>query len=378
MDFGWNEQQRKRYDAVLSAVGEAFAEPRGRDRYFTREDWQQLGKLGLLGCCISADVGGQALGALDTAHLVEAFGRACKDTGLVFGASAQLFACTVPIDAFGRPAVRERYLPALCTGNAIAGNAMTEAESGSDVSRLQVSATAVPGGFVLKGEKSFVSNGPVADVFVTYATTDPAAGHLGQTAFVLDADAAGVVVGEPMPKMGLDSCPAGQVGFEDCFVPAEQVLGQPGMGGAVFQHSMGWERACLFAGYLGMLERLLDGCVAHARQRRQFRQRLADFQAISHRIADMKLRTEAARLLLYRACWEMDQGGPATLAVALSKLAVSEGVIASALDAVTVHGARGYLTEYGIEAELRSAIPAVIFSGTSDIQRTLVARELGL
>nr|WP_307815735.1 acyl-CoA dehydrogenase family protein [Streptomyces sp. 7-21] len=360
------------------AVRDYFPPRRPVPEPFTPKAWRTLGQLGLLGACVPTEYGGGGLGALDTARQYEAFGEGCEDTGLVFAASAHLFACTVPVRDFATESVKSRYLPGLCSGDLVAGNAMTEEQAGSDVSRLAVTARAVDGGYVLEGEKSFVSNGPAADVFVAYATTDPDCGHLGQTAFLVPADARGVVTGEPFGKMGLRSTPASTVRFDGCFVPADHVLGVPGMGAAVFQHSMGWERACLFAGYLGMMARLVDRCAAHARQRRQFGQRLSSFQAVSHRIVDMRMRLESARLLLYRACWEMDQGQPARTSVALSKLAASEGAVACALDAVRVFGARGYLTDEGIEAELRDAVPSLLFSGTSEIQRELVAREMGL
>ncbi|MEU7043571.1 acyl-CoA dehydrogenase family protein [Streptomyces varsoviensis] len=345
---------------------------------FARTDWAALGRMGLLGACLPDKYGGAALGALDTARLYEALGEGCEDTGLVFAASAHLFACAVPLDRFGSDDLKSRWLPGMCSGEVVAGNAMTEDEAGSDVSRLRTTAVPVAGGHVLNGRKSFVSNGPAADVFVTYATTDPEAGHLGQTAFVVPADAPGVRAGQPFDKMGLRSTPASAVTFADCFVPDASVLGAPGMGATVFQHSMGWERACLFAGYVGMMARLVERASEHARSRRQFGRRLTGFQAVSHRIVDMAMRLESARLLLYRACWEMDQGRPARLAVALSKLAASEGAVANALDAVRICGGRGYLTEFGVEAELRDAVPSLLFSGTSEIQKELAAKELGL
>ncbi|MEE1931076.1 acyl-CoA dehydrogenase family protein [Streptomyces sp. TRM 70351] len=386
MEFDWTEAQRARYGQTLDAVRAAFPDdesaPAGGSAapgtYYDRKDWLLLGQLGLLGLSVPARFGGAGLGALDTAHQVEALGRGCARTGLVFGASAHLFACAMPVVDFGTEELRRRILPGMCSGELIAGNAMTEDEAGSDVSRLAVTARRAAGGWVLNGEKSFVSNGPAADVFVTYATTDPGAGHLGVTGFVVDRAAPGVHPGEPMDKMGLSQCPAGSVRFTECFVPDSAVLGEPGQGGMIFQHSMGWERACLFAGYVGLADRLIEVCTRQVRERRQFGKRIADFQAVSHRLADMALRTEAARLLLYRACWEMDEGRPATLSIALSKLAVSEGVLSTALDAVRLFGGRGYLRADGIEAALRDAVPSVIFSGTSDIQRQLIARELGL
>jgi alkylation response protein AidB-like acyl-CoA dehydrogenase len=377
VDFGWTIGQRDRYEQMFKTVRDAF--PAGcSGAPYSREDWLRLGELGLLGLSVPVRYGGGGLTALETAHLVEAFGRGCMDTGLVFAACAHLFACAMPIAGFGAEAARELLLPDLCAGRLIAGNAMTEREAGSDVSALAVTATEAEGGFVLNGEKSFVSNGPVADIYVTYATSDPRAGHLGITAFVVSGTADGVVAGEPLEKMGLLSCPAGTVRFEDCFVPNEFILGEPGAGGAIFQHSMSWERTCLFAGYVGLMDRLIGQAIEHVQRRRQFGRRLREFQSVTNRIVEMKLRAESARLLLYRACWEMAEGGPSTLSVALSKLAVSEGVLASALDAVHLFGARGYLREDGIEAALRDAVPSVIFSGTSDIQRQLIARELGL
>lgn len=377
MDFHLSAEQSARYQSTLQQVAEAFPAERPPGR-FGREDWRTLGGLGLLGTCLPAEYGGRGLGALDTALEIEAFGRACRDTGLVFASSAHQFACAVPIAEYGSDAVRAAFLPDLVSGAAIAGNAITEPDSGSDVSRLQVTARQVPGGWVLDGCKSFVSNGPVSDVLVTYATSDEDMGHLGQTAFVVRSDAPGVRLGEPFDKMGLWWCRAGSVDFEDCFVPDEQVLGKPGMGGAIFQASMGWERTCLFAGYVGLLDRLVEGCVAFARERRQSGRPIGSFQAVSHRVVDMKLRLESARLLLYRACAEMDSGGRAVLAVALAKLAVSEAAVAGALDAVRVFGGRGYLAEHGIEAALRDSVPTVLFSGTSEMQKEIAAKELGL
>ncbi|MCW5251423.1 acyl-CoA dehydrogenase family protein [Streptomyces sp. SHP 1-2] len=376
MDFQLSAEQSARRDRVLRQVAEAF--PAGRPPGFAREDWRTMGELGLLGTCLPAEYGGGGLGALDTALVIEAFGRACTDTGLVFAASAHQFACSVPVAAYGTDAVRKGRLPDLVSGAAVAGNAMTEPESGSDVSRLRVTARQVPGGWVLDGTKSFVSNGPVCDLLVTYATSDPDLGHLGQTAFLVDASAPGVRRSGPFDKMGLWSCRAGSVDFEECFVPDEQVLGRPGAGAAVFQASMGWERACLFAGYVGLLDRLVERCVRFARERRQSGRPIGSFQAVSHRIVDMRLRLEGARLLLYRACAEMDRGERAVLPVALAKLAVSEAAVAGALDAVRVFGGRGYLADDGIEAMLRDSVPAVLFSGTSEMQKEIAARELGL
>ncbi|MGI5455113.1 acyl-CoA dehydrogenase family protein [Streptomyces sp. CA-249302] len=378
MEFGWTPQQQAAYDGALAAARSVLPDGFGTAEYYTRDHWRALGEAGLLGASVPVEYGGGGHGALDAALRFEAFGKGCPATGLVFAAAAHLFACAMPIAEFGADAVRKELLPDLCAGRLVAANAMTEPEAGSDVSRLATSARKVPGGWVLDGLKNFVTNGPVADLCVTYATTDPAAGHLGLTAFAVDTGTPGLLLGEPFAKMGMLACPAGTVEFRDCFVPDERVLGAPGLGAVIFQQSMGWERACLFALYLGLQDRLVEQVVAHVRERRQFGRRIAEFQSVSDRVVDMKLRLESGRLLLYRACWEMDRGGSAVLPIALSKLQVSEAAVASALDAVHLFGGRGYLAETGVEAALRDAVPATLFSGSSEMQRRLVAAELGL
>ncbi|MFD2415048.1 acyl-CoA dehydrogenase family protein [Amycolatopsis pigmentata] len=375
MDFTWSDEQIRRYERVLAAARE-IPPDQGGERF--REAWKRLAAMGLLDAAVPVEHNGSGLGALDTARIYEAAGEGCPDTGLLFAAGAHLFACVRPVVEFAAPGLGRELLPGLCSGELVAGNAMTEPEAGSDVSRLSTKARRVGGGYILDGVKSFVSNGPVADLYVTYATTDPKAGYFGVTAFVVDRDSPGLVAGPPMDKAGLTSCPAGPVTFRECFVPEERVLGSPGQGNPIFQLSMRWERACLFALYLGQQQRLVERCARHARERRQFGKRLADLQPVADRLADMKLRLEGGRLLLYRACAEIDSGRDPSLWVSMAKLAVSEAAVATALDAARIFGGRGYLKEYGIEAAVRDALPATTFSGTSDIQRRLIARGMGL
>lgn len=379
MDFGLTVEQQRRYDETLSATREQLNdEPPGTSGYVTGRQWKVAASLGLTGLCLPAAQGGGGLGALDTALELEAFGRGCRDTGLVFAVCAHLLACAVPIRDFASDEIRDGMISALTSGDAIAANAMTEDDAGSDVSRIGVTARRDDGAYILDGEKSFASNAPAADVIVTYAVTDPKAGFLGVTGFAVPRDLPGVSVGEPLEKMGLSSCPAARVSFQGCRVPESYRLGEEGQGGAIFQHSMTWERACLLAAYLGVMEHQLASCVEHARQRRQFGRRIGEFQAISHRIAVMKQRLESSRLLLYRGCWLLDNGLDHVGAVALAKLAVSEAAVANSLDAVQIFGGAGYLSAAGIERQLRDSIPTTIFSGTSEVQREIVAREAGL
>jgi len=379
MDFELTAEQRKRYADILEAVPTLASDREETDGHFGRARWREAARLGLTGLCLPLDYGGGGLGALDTAFCLEAFGRGCSDTGLVFAVCAHLLAGAVPIRDFGSAEMRERLLPGLASGELIAANAITEDDAGSDTSRLGVTACRDGDGYIIDGEKSFVSNAPVADVLVAYATTSPGSGFLGISAFVVSRDTPGVSVGEPLAKMGLGSCPASRVSFQRCQVPASSLLGEEGQGSAAFAHSMAWERTCLFAAYVGVMDAQLERCIAHARSRRQFGRPIARFQAVSHRIAVMKQRLESARLLLYRACWLLDQQRDAYLAaVALGKVAVSEAVVSNSLDAIQIFGGTGYLAEAGVERYLRDSVPSTLFSGTSEIQREIIAREAGL
>jgi L-prolyl-[peptidyl-carrier protein] dehydrogenase len=375
MDFEFTRAQRERHEEIASAVHEKLS---GNADYSPgRSRWAIAAEIGLTGLCLPVECGGKDLGALDTALCLQAFGYACPDTGLAFGIAAHLLACGVPIRDFAAEPARSLWLSRLASGSAVAANAITEEEAGSDISRMATTARKEGGDYVLDGEKSFVSNGPLADLIVTYGISDPAAGHLGVSAFAVPAQLPGVTVSEAYQKMGLHGCQAGWVRFQDCRVPAGYLLGAEGQGSAVFRHSMMWERACLFGIYLGLMDRQLELCVERAKARRQFGRSIGQFQAISHRIARMRQRLEGARLLLYRACWAIDEGCADEMTVGLAKAAVSEASVANSLDSLQVFGAVGYLSG-GAEQQLRDCVPSTIFSGTTEIQYELAALEMGL
>lgn len=379
MDFSWTQEQDQLYDRILSLVQNRLdtgtTDPH---QFWTRSQWLLCGDMKLLGLSIPTRYGGGGYGALTTARAIEAFGRGCEDMGLVFSASAHLFACAMPISEYGNETIKNSVLPDLCSGIKICANAITEEDAGSDVFSLKTQANRDGDFYVLEGQKSYVSNGPVADLFIVYAITNPAHGYLGMTAFLVEKDTSGLIIGEPFRKMGLTSTPACRISFDACRVPVVKRIGREGQGSQIFKWSMQWERSCLFAAYLGQMERQLERTINYAKQRRQFGKPLGKHQAIAHRIADMKLRLEAARLLLYRACWRFDQGQDALLDISLAKLAVSQAAVMGGLDAIHIHGSTGINCEYGIEQMLRDAIPATIFSGTSEMQHDIIANELGL
>jgi alkylation response protein AidB-like acyl-CoA dehydrogenase len=381
MDFAHTPAQAELYEKVYGFARDKLNDDvlaRDRDHRFPEREWRMCGEFGLLGLCIPEKYGGMGLGHLSTAIALEALGRGCQDMGLVFAIAAHTLAVSKPIADAGTDLVKERVLPKLCSGEWVGANAITEAEAGSDVFALKSRSERTATGYVLNGTKSYASNGPVAQVFLVYANTQPENGYLGIDAFVVTRDNTGVTVGQPIDKMGLHTCPASSVYLENVTVSEADRLGASGGGAAIFTDSMMWERSCLFASYVGAMERQLARVTEYAAERKQQRRAIGRNQGVSHRIADMKLRLDSARLLLYRACWLRDRGVDATMEVALAKLAISEAAVESSVDAVQIFGAVGYSTELGIERMLRDAIPSTIFSGTSEIQRNLIAGRLGL
>ena len=381
MEFCSSAAQAQLYEQAREFAGRRVNPAvlaRGEAPYFGEQEWRLCGELGLLGSCVPERYGGGGHDALTVAHVVEGFARGCSDAGLVFSACAHLFACTMPIAEHASEELKERVLPRLANGDWVGANAITEADAGSDVFALETSAVRDGPRYLLTGTKTFVTNGPVADCFLVYASTEPEHGYLGISAFVVDGDGPGLTRGDHFGKVGLTSAPVCEVRLEECPVDESNRIGPEGGGAAIFRSSMSWERACLFAQYLGVMDRQLDEVVAFAKERRQFGKALGRHQAIAHRAADMKLRLDAARLLLHRACWMKSEGLECGLEVSLAKLAISEAAVRSGLDTIQIFGALGIKTETGVATALNDAIPSTIFSGTSEIQRDLIARGLGL
>jgi alkylation response protein AidB-like acyl-CoA dehydrogenase len=335
--------------------------------------------MGFQGLPVQEEYGGGGVDALTTAIALEAFGYGCHDSGLVFSIGAHLLACVIPVWKFGTPEQKQRYLPSLCNGTLIAVNAMTEPGSGSDAFSLRTSAVPEGNGFRLNGTKTLGSNSPVADLALVFAMTDPQKGyHGGITAFLVEKSTPGYQCGQKFEKMGLRTSPIGELVLEDVYVSADAVLGGIGGGANIFTHSMDWERICLFASHVGTMERLLEKSIDYARTRTQFGQSIGKFQAISHKIADMKVRLEASRLLIYRAAWNLDRIRSVSLDASIAKLFVSESLVKTAMDTVQIFGGYGYMTEYEVERALRDAVGSTIYSGSSEMQRNIISRWLGL
>ncbi len=382
MDFAYSDEQKALRENTIRFAREALNDDlieRDRAQRFPRELWRECARVGIQGLPVPEEYGGTGLDALSSAIVLEALGYGCRDGGLVFSLSAHLLACVVPVWRHGSEEQRRRYLPALCDGSLVGAHAITEAGSGSDTFSMRTRARRDGEGWRLDGSKTFISNAPVADLAVVFALTDADKGfHGGVTAFLVEAGTPGFSCGQKFDKLGLRTSPVGELVFDDLFLPDAAVLGQVGGGSAVFATAMDWERCLLVAGHLGIMERLLETSVSYARTRQQFGQPIGKFQAVAHRIADMKVQLEAARLLAYRAAWRLDHLRNASLDAAIAKLAVSESLLKAALDTVHLHGGYGFMVEYEVERALRDAVGATIYSGTSEMQRNIIARWLGL
>ena len=352
---------------------------RDRQQVFSRELWNRCGEWGMQGLPIPQEFGGRGFDPLSTAVALEGLGNGCADSGWAFSITAHLLACVVPVWKHGSEALKKRFLPDLSAGRLIAVNAMTEPETGSDAFAMKTTATRHEGGFLLNGTKTVATNGPIADVALLYAMTDSAKGYFGGvTAFLVDIPSPGLVVGENLEKSGLRTVPFGELQFRDCFVDADRVVGQVGGGAAIFTESMDWERGLLGAIHVGTMQRLLDIATRHAKTRKQFGQAIGKFQAVSHRLADMKVRLEAARLLVYQTACKLDSSRSVSLDAAITKLFVSESLMESAIDTVRTLGGWGILTSNQVERALRDSVASTLYSGTSDLQRNLIARWMGL
>ncbi len=382
MDFAWSVEQLAFRDAVIDFARRSLQDDlisRDRASEFSREQWSRCAEFGIQGLPFPEEFGGAGSDILTTILAMESLGYGCRDNGLLFGLAAQMWSVQMPIHQFASAEAKHRYLPKLCRGEWIGAHAMSEPDSGSDAFALRTTAVREGEEYILNGTKTFVSNGPVADLFLVFATIDRSKGFLGLTGFLVEREWPGVGVSREIDKMGLRTSPMAEVTLENCRVPAVNRMGREGRAGALFNDSMEWERACILASAIGTMERQLEESIAYAQQRHQFGQPVAKFQAVANRLVAMKLRLETARLLLYRAAWRKSRGDAQSgMDAALAKLCLSESWVASALDAVQIRGGYGYTTEYQVERELRDAVGATLYSGTSDIQKNLVARYLGL
>jgi alkylation response protein AidB-like acyl-CoA dehydrogenase len=381
MRFEFSEEQLAlRRETIDFARRELGARLRERDRAseFSREDWDRCGARGVLGCHVPEEYGGQGLDAVSSVSVLEAVGYGCRDNGLSLALGGQIWSVQEPILIFGSEAQRAKYLPRLCAGEWIGAHAVTEETAGSDALSLQTTATRTAGGYLLNGRKTWIGMASLADVALVLANSDPEAGKWGISAFLVERGSEGLSQGVVHAKTGTRTNPLGDLVFENCFVPEENRLGAEGVGISLFTQTVCWERAFMHAGHVGSMQALFERCVDYAKERQQFGRSIGRFQSVSNRIAEMRLRLETSRLLMYKAAWMKDQSKEADLECAMANLQISESLLACATDAVRLFGARGYVEDHEVEREMRDSLGGVIYAGTSDIQRKVIASLLGL
>lgn len=382
MDFALKPEQEDLKNAARdfarAELGYDMMEP-DRHETFNREGWLACARFGVQGLPIPEQYGGGGADMMTTIAVMEGLGYGTRDHGLLFSINAHMWTNSIPILLYGTDEQKRTYLPKLCDGSLIGANGASEPESGSDVFSMKTTAVKDGDHYVLNGTKMWVTNAPVSDIIVAYATIDPKLGANGICGFIVERDFPGVSVSKKLEKMGLRTSPMAELIFDNARVPAANRLGRIGRGAEVFGCSMEWERSCILASCLGAMERQLEECVRYARQRKQFGKPISKYQSVANKMVDMKIRIETARPLVYKIAWMKEtMGRSAEAEAAMAKLYLSEAFVASCLDAIQIHGGNGYMTEFPYERELRDAIGGRLYSGTSEIQRNIIASHMGL
>ena len=322
--------------------------------------------------------GGLGHDALTLVYVLEELGYGCRDAGLLFALATQIVSAAIPLQKFGSEELKERYLARLIDGEIISAHAISEPSAGSDAMAMSTTATPDGDGYLLNGGKTFITNGPIADVITVYAKLEAGDGASGITAFLVPTDTPGFHVGPPIAKLGLNTCPFCELEFTDCRVPASNIVGKPGAGFFILEHVMNWEILCIFIMMAGEMQERMERCIAHVKKRTAFGVPIASNQYVAGKIVDQKIGIETSRKHLYDTARRFAKGRSVTTEISMAKLVTSEANLASALSAVQLFGGRGYMREYGMEKGLRDAVGAPIYSGTNEMQRVRIASMLGL
>ncbi len=378
-----NEQieiQRKITQFAQQNLNENIAQ-RDKEQVFDRTFWDRCGEIGIQGLCVPREHGGLELGPVSTVVALEALGYGCRDNGLNLSLTAHLLACVMPILEYGSDLQKQEYLPALCNGELIAANVITEAHGGSDVYNIKTRAIPEKDGFVINGSKCSITNAPVADVLVIYVMTDPKKGFFGGiTAFLLDKKKHSFTASDKVGKMGVRTVWMGDIDLRDVFAEATAIIGNVGSGGPIFARSMEWERICLGACHLGTMQRLLEQVIAFARDRQSEGKPIGKNQAISHCIADMKTQLQAAKLLTYHAAWKLENNVGVAIDAAITKVFVSETFKNMTIQLMQIFSGAAFREDNDLEIgrALRDALASTMYSGTSEVQRNIIAKWLKL
>ncbi len=378
MDFQFTDEQLMFKDQVIRFAKKEIV-PRVQEHdlkgEFDRQSFKRLGEFGILGLHFPEPLGGSDADVVTTVLAGEALGEAGVDGGLTLAYGAHTFLCADTIYAHGTDRQRELYIPKLASGEWIGCMGLTEPNAGSDVASMTTRAEKKGDRYVLNGNKMFITNGPVADVAVVYAKTGKDLKHAGISAFIVEKKTQGFSAGNNLIKMGVRTSHTSELILEDCEIPETNLIGREGGGFLMAMQTVEWDRSALLAPFVGGMKYVLDKCARYARERYQFGRPIGRFQAIKHKLADIKIFIEAARTLCYRIAWCKDQGRPLNhLEAAVAKLFVGDWSLGPANDAMVLFGGYGYCQEYEVERYFRDSRLAPIGGGTSDIQKKIISK----
>jgi len=373
MDFNLTEEQ-KMILGLVDEVSEKEIAPSADEiaakGEFPRRNIEKLASLDLFGITIPQKYGGLEMDYLTWALVAERISRACATTGLIFGAN---LLCTYPLLNFGSEEQKSKFLPPLAKGTSLGAFALTEPEAGSDAGNVQTIAKKDGDGYLLNGNKIFITNGEVADIYIIIANLEKKRGPRGLAAFIVEKGAEGFSFGQHFEKMGLEALPNVELIFRDCWVPKDNLLGGERKGFRIAMETFAAGRIGVGIGALGIAEAAFKKARDYSKERIQFGRPISGFQAVQHTLADMATRIEAVRYLLYKAAWLLDHGEPFEKYASMGKLYASETAMWVTTKAVQVLGGYGYMKDYPVERYMREAKLFEIIEGTSEIQRNIIA-----
>jgi butyryl-CoA dehydrogenase len=382
MEFGFTDEQLMFRDTVYKYAKNEIVplcEEADLKSEFSFEIWRKLGDMGLLGMPFPEEYGGSGADVVTCTLAGEALGHAGVDSGHLLALGAHTYLCADTLFKRGNEDQRKRYVSKLASGEWIGCMGLTEPGAGSDAAAIQTTAVKKGDRWILNGSKTFITNAPVADICVLYATVDKSLKQAGITAFIVEKDFKGYSTGKPFHKMGVRASATSEVFLEDCEVPEENLLGEVGQGFIYAHETLSWDRSALLAPFVGGMMSMIEQCGRYATDRIQFNKPLKAFQSIQHKIADIKVIMEASRLAVYRVAYDKDAGLPLDhMHTSIAKAFVGDWGIKTALEAVQVFGGYGYIHEYPVERMLRDAKLAQIGGGTSEVQRFIISRLMSL
>ena len=380
MEFSFTPEQLAFREQVLKFATKELAplaEETDLNAEWSWDAWRRMGEFGMLGLHFPEEFGGSNADVVTACLAGEALAEGGADGGLCLAYGAHSFLCGDTILRYGTPEQKQKFLPGLASGKLIGAMALTEPDAGSDAASIRTRAERQGDLWKLNGTKMFITNGPIADVIVVFAVTNKDAGPMGISAFIVEKGTPGFSVGKVLHKMGVRTSQTSELIFENAQVPAANLLGQEGMGFLIALGTVEWDRSALLAPAVGAALRSLKAATKYADERKQFGKRIAEFQAVQHKLADLRIYCEAARFLVYRVAWKKDQGEPLNhLDASVAKLYVGETGMLAANDAVQIFGGYGLMHEYPVERFFRDSKLGAIGGGTSEIQRMIIARSL--